>query len=149
MSTRRGLAQRAVFVDTGAYYALADPGDTSATVAKVISEHLIAERWVIYTSNFILAEIHALLLRRRGRAVALKVLEDLDQSPTTIERVTVADEARAREIITQYDDKNFSLTDATSFAVMERLGITCAFTFDRNFEQYGLTVLTPHYFLQR
>lgn len=26
---------------------------------------------------------------------------------------------------------------------MERLGITRAFTFDRHFEQYGFTVLTP------
>lgn len=34
-------------------------------------------------------------------------------------------------------------TDAISFVVMERLGITRAFTFDRHFEQYGFTVLTP------
>ena len=42
----------------------------------------------------------------------------------------------------QYDDKNFTLTDATSFAVMERLGMTEGFTFDRNFAQYGFTILT-------
>jgi predicted nucleic acid-binding protein len=35
------------------------------------------------------------------------------------------------------------LTDASSFAIMDRLGITRAFTFDANFSQYGLTVLTP------
>ncbi|MSQ14282.1 MAG: hypothetical protein EXR50_00235 [Dehalococcoidia bacterium] len=43
-----------------------------------------------------------------------RVLEEIDQSPTTIERVSVTDEARAREIIRQYDDKNSSLTDATN-----------------------------------
>ena len=32
---------------------------------------------------------------------------------------------------------------ATSFSVMERLGIQHAFTFDRNFAQYGWTVLVP------
>jgi predicted nucleic acid-binding protein len=45
-------------------------------------------------------------------------------------------------IIYQYDDKDFSLTDATSFAVMERLRVPAAFTFDRHFAQYGFTVLT-------
>jgi predicted nucleic acid-binding protein len=43
----------------------------------------------------------------------------------------------------QYDDKAFSLTDATSFGVMERLGTSQAFTFDRNFLQYGIPPLSP------
>ncbi len=41
--------------------------------------------------------------------------------------------------------KDFSLTDATSFALMERLGVRFAFTFDRNFAQYGLTALAPEH----
>jgi predicted nucleic acid-binding protein len=56
--------------------------------------------------------------------------------------VSLRDERRAREIIAQYDDKDFTLTDATSFAVMERLGITYAFTFDHHFTQYGFIALT-------
>ena len=58
-------------------------------------------------------------------------------------RSRASDEERAREIIYQYDDKDFSMTDAISFAVMERLRIARAFTFDRHFAQYGFTVLTP------
>ena len=37
--------------------------------------------------------------------------------------------------------KDFSYVDATSFAVMERLGITDAFSFDEHFEQYSLNRL--------
>jgi predicted nucleic acid-binding protein len=52
-----------------------------------------------------------------------------------------ADEERAKEIIYQYRDKRFSMTDATSYAIMERHRIGVAFTFDHNFVQYGLQVL--------
>ena len=45
--------------------------------------------------------------------------------------------ADAREIVFGYSDKDFSLTDATSFAVMERLRIPQAFTLDQNFAQFG------------
>ncbi|MFN8632282.1 MAG: hypothetical protein U0893_00400 [Chloroflexota bacterium] len=61
-------------------------------------------------------------------------------------RVTEADEVRARQIIARYDDKSFSLTDATSFSIMDRLGITHAYTFDENFAQYGMTMLSPSLF---
>jgi uncharacterized protein len=57
-------------------------------------------------------------------------------------RARAADENRAKQILFQYDDKDFSFADAISFAVMERLQIRLAFTFDRDFAQYGFTVLT-------
>jgi predicted nucleic acid-binding protein len=59
-------------------------------------------------------------------------------------RSRAADENRAKQILFQYDDKDFSFADAISFAVMERLQIRLAFTCDRDFAQYGFTVLTTH-----
>jgi predicted nucleic acid-binding protein len=50
----------------------------------------------------------------------------MDHSPTTLVWVTPADVERAKTIIYQYDDKDFSLTDATSFAVMERIRVPAA-----------------------
>lgn len=51
----------------------------------------------------------------------------------------IGDEERAREIIYTHEDKAFSYTDATTFAVIERLGIKSTFTFDQHFAQIGLS----------
>jgi predicted nucleic acid-binding protein len=104
---------------------------------------LSLDRAALFTSNFVLAEMHALLLTRLGRQTALRVLTSIEAGATRIMRVEPGDERRAREIILRYDDKNFSLTDATCFSIMERYRMAAAFTFDRNFMQYGLTVLRP------
>lgn len=141
MSAHRPRGVRRVLMDTSAYYALTDTHQGTHAAALAIRQRLIRERARLFTTNLILAETHALLLVRLGRAVALRVLTAIDQSATTIVRVSAADEQRARQIVVQYDDKNFSLTDAASFAVMERLGIAHAFSFDRHFAQYGFTIL--------
>lgn len=143
MSRLRSLTSRRALLDTSAYFALADLSEQRHSDAETIRNRLMTERWRLYTTNFIVAETHALMLTRLGYHYSMRFLNQLDQSPTTIVRVSTTDERRAREILRQYDDKAFSLTDATSFAVMERLRILYAFTFDRNFTQYGLTVLTP------
>jgi predicted nucleic acid-binding protein len=93
------------------------------------------------TSNFIVAETHALILSRISRQHALRFLDRISRSAFVVVRLTPEDEARAVEIIRQYDDKNFSYVDASSFAIMERLGIDTAFSFDRHFAQYGFRVL--------
>jgi predicted nucleic acid-binding protein len=85
------------------------------------------------------AETHALGLRYLGRALAHRVLMELLASSTTLVQVSTADERRAQAILTQYTDKAFSYTDATSFAVMERLGISQVFTFGDDFVQYRFT----------
>lgn len=138
-----GLLAESVFVDAGAYFALASPSDANHHAARSISAYLAAERRLLVTTNFILAETHALVLNRLNRVIALRVLGSIDRSDTTIVRVNPDDEQFARDILHRYSDKDFSLTDATSFAVMERLGIRTAFAFDRHFAQYGFTVLQP------
>jgi uncharacterized protein len=85
-------------------------------------------------SNFVVAESHALLLVRLGPAIARKWLLN---NIWRIERVSEADETKAREIIDGYSDKGFSYTDATSFALMERLRVRRALAFDKHFRQYG------------
>ena len=131
-----------VLVDTSAYFAAANRRDAAHEQASTTLRRLVEERRRLSTTNFTLAELHALLLTRVDRQIASQVLAEVDASrSSTVVRVSARDEQRAREIISQYDDKDFSLTDATSFAVTEWLRTQQAFTLDRNFTQYGWTVI--------
>ena len=132
---------RQVLIDTSAYYASVNRRSDHHTRALEIFAELGSQRRLLYTTNFVVAEIHGLLLRRLNRDVAAEFLEGLYEGETAIVRVRWADEQHAREIIKTHGDKDYTLTDATSFAVMERLGITTAYTFDRHFAQYRFAVL--------
>lgn len=128
-----------VLVDTSAVYALVDRNDAYHRRAVSLLRSLPRRGMAPLLTNFIIAETHALLLSRLGPETSRHWL--LDQI-WPAERVTPQDEGKAREIIQRYTDKTFSYTDATSFAVMERLGIQEAFAFDPHFRQYGLKLLS-------
>jgi predicted nucleic acid-binding protein len=134
---------RRALLDTSAYYALTDQTEHTHETARAIQGFLVAYRFRLFTTNLILAETHALLLSRLGYHVALRVLTEIDQSRTTLIRPSSADERAARVLLAKYDEKDFSLTDAIRFVVMDRLRIAQAFTFDRNFTQYGFVPLMP------
>jgi predicted nucleic acid-binding protein len=125
-------------VDTSAIYALVDRDDTYHRKAVAILRSLPRRGVTPLLTNFILAEAHALLLSRLGAEMARQWLV---RQLWPVEAVTPQDEDKAKEIIRRYVDKTFSYTDATSFAVMERLGLKEAFAFDPHFRQYGLKLL--------
>lgn len=136
------LRGRWVFVDSSAYLALLDETDEHHIEAAEILTRLANARHQLITTNAVLFEAYTLILSALGRSAAVRFLNDLRESQTRLERVRVRDEERARQILLRYDDKAFSFTDALSFAVMERLTIAYAFTFDRHFAQYGFAILT-------
>ncbi len=131
-----------VFVDTSAFFAVANTADAGHDEALAIMRRLSTSRADLFTTNFILAETHALLLSKVDRVLASRFLHFLDTSTVRIVRVAERDERRAREIIAQYTDKDFSYTDATSFSVMERQHIRQAFSLDSDFEQFGFILST-------
>ena len=130
-------ATRQVFVDTGAFVALAIDRDEHGPRAREIARRLTQGRYDLITSNFVVAEVHAFVLVRAGRDIALRTLREIESPGRTIIRVNEGHELRARDILTRYHDKDFTLVDAMSFAVMERLGISTAFAFDHHFQQFG------------
>ena len=137
---------RRVFVDSSAHLALIDEDDDHHQEAATIFERLIDGRFRFFTSNTVIIEAHALILSTMGIDRASTFLRDTESSRIAIVRTRAADEERAKQLIFRYRDKRFSFTDAISFVVMERLGIPYAFSFDRNFAQYGLTVLSAYQF---
>ncbi|TAK34646.1 MAG: PIN domain-containing protein [Chloroflexota bacterium] len=132
---------RQAFIDSAGFLALVNRRDTCHEAAKQIWQKLTDQCSATFTTNFVIAECHALFLARLGHGAAVAFLRQMEQSTTTIVRVREADEDQARQLIYRYHDKDFSFTDATSFVVMERLRITYALTFDEHYTQYGLAVL--------
>lgn len=127
-----------VFVDTSAVFALIDRHDANHRAARRTLDGLRKRRVAPLLTNFVLAESHALLLSRLDAGIARRWLAG---NVWPVERVSDDDESRAHAIVVQYVDKTFTYTDATSFAVMERLGIKTAFAFDPHFRQYGFQVV--------
>ncbi len=138
---RRGLA-RALFADSSGFFAAANRSDDNHEPARRILERAANSSVAIVTTSYVVAETHALFLSKAGREQGIRFLRSLDGSSIRVVRPAGDDEERARAIIYGYADKDFSLTDALSFAVMERLGISTAFTFDRDFQRYGFTAAT-------
>lgn len=126
-----------IMVDTSAIYALLDRTDCHHQQAVATLKEISKKQKIILITNFIVAETHALIANRLGPELARTWLKGLCWP---VERITEEDENKAREIIFNYLDKKFTYTDATTFAVMERLGITSVLAFDQHFAQYGFTL---------
>lgn len=125
---------RGVLWDSSAILALLDADDADHERAVPIARQIASQRLQSFVTNYIEMEAHALLLRKLGRALAR---EWLLTGGLPVIRALVEEEDRAREIIARHSDKDWSLCDAVSFAVLDARRIRRAFTFDHHFVQYG------------
>ena len=125
---------RGVLWDSSAILALLDADDADHERAVAIAGQIASERRPGFITNYIEVEAHALLLRKLGRMLAR---EWLLTGGLPVVRALPEEEARAREMIARRSDKDWSLCDAISFAVLDARGIRRAFTFDHHFVQYS------------
>jgi len=130
---------RLVFIDTSGFYALMVENDENHVRARELFTVAQRERWRLVTTNAVVVEAHALFLHRArpGRETALKFLDALQRDTYEVVRVRKDDEARAIGLIIAHTDKMYSLCDALSFVVMDRLRIREAIAFDQDFRSYG------------
>jgi uncharacterized protein len=128
-----------VFIDSGACFGHLVAEDAAHETAVALFSRAKTEGWDLVTTNFVVAETYALPINRarRGRQLALDLVDAVQAGTFRVERVSPDDEARAMALVRQHADKTNSLVDAMSFVVMERLGITEAIAFDRHFVEYG------------
>jgi len=125
---------RGVLWDSSAILALLDADDADHERAVAIARRIASEKRPTFITNYIEVEAHALLLRKLGRTLAR---EWLLTGGLPVIRALPGEETLAREIVARHSDKDWSLCDAISFAVLDLRGIRRAFTFDRHFLQYS------------
>ena len=121
-----------VFIDTSVWFAAANIRDgyntrsktlLSSISAPVLTDHVLVETW-----NLLNAKVH--------RQAAEQFWQNIRRGIAELEKVTAADLEAAWAIGDAFRDQEFSIVDRTSFAVMERLGLTSAASFDHHFAVY-------------
>jgi len=137
------LRRGAVFLDTSAWLAaLSTREDRHAECAKEFDE-LVGTRTPVITTNLVIAEMHGLLVRRRGAVHGLTLLDLVHDDPSyEVIHADRALEARATDDwLRRFSDTPLSLTDAVSFQVMREGGLHDAFTLDQHFEVVGYRMI--------
>jgi predicted nucleic acid-binding protein len=128
-----------VFVDTGAFYALANRKNPVHSSAREFYRSSAAP---FITTDFIFAETMPLMTKRLGKTSAVtfgKAL--LESTRCRIEEVSAEVRGAAWELSAEQPDKEYDWIDCISFKFMESFAIESVFGFDRHFVQYGFELL--------
>jgi len=118
-----------IFVDTSAWYAAADRGERNNARAK----RILQSGESLVTTDHVLVETWLLLRHRLHRSPAERFWANVRAGIATVEAVSDIDLENAWAIGASFRDQDFSIVDRTSFAVMQRLGIHRAASFDADF----------------
>ena len=127
-----------LFVDTGAFLAYFSEKDPSHKKAR----RTIDKAKEILITDYVYDEILTLARRRLGTGPSIAIMQHIKHNKDIeIILVTEKDKITAEEIFVKYADKEFSFTDCTTFAVIERLELKNILSFDKHFRQYGIVTL--------
>lgn len=129
-----------IFVDTSAWIAIEDRRDTNHEKALQFKNKLLTSRIRLITTNYILDETYTLMLMDVGYAKTIEFKYKLDKfifkNILIVYHITSEIDQIAWGVFEQFNrDKTWSFTDCTSKVVMDKLGISEVFAFDRHFEQ--------------
>jgi predicted nucleic acid-binding protein len=128
-----------IFVDTSYYIARAMPRDQwHAASIRVVKPGM-----TFCTSSMVLNEVISLMQCRGYLSPALTFLERVRQSEDLqIVYPDAALQSEAWDLFGRWAGAGANAVDCVSFAIMRRLGIRKAFTFDRHFHSAGFETLS-------
>ena len=133
----------AVFVDSGAWIALALSRDPLHVRAREQWERLQAAGAKLHTSIPIVIETFTFLDRNANRDVALAWKEsNYTTGLVSILACELRDLEQSWEYFRHAELHKLSAVDATSFAIMKRARIRLAYTFDHHFAVVGFRLVT-------
>lgn len=133
-----------LFADTSGLGSLADPTQPFHSLAASFYRASRYQNRKLVTTNYILAELVALLTSplRFSRTSIVAFIDDLKTSPyVDVVHLDALLDDEAWQLLTRRQDKDWSLADCASFVIMTRRGITEALTTDHHFEQAGFVRL--------
>lgn len=133
----------ALFLDTSGWLAAISARESAHGAAREAYAAQVSAGGTLVTTALVIAEMHALLLRFRGSAPALRFLDGVATDPTH-EVVDVDRDLRLAAVerwLRRFTDHDFSLTDAVSFEVMRQLKIRRAIALDRHFAAAGFELV--------
>ncbi|MEK6591131.1 MAG: PIN domain-containing protein [Nitrospinota bacterium] len=128
-----------IFADTSAIFALINRNDEFHNAAI---EWFKKNRPKLVLTDYIVDELLALALSRGDKKFALTISKQV-RNLAGVTKITEEDFNKAWEVFDRYQDKDWSLTDCTSFVFMNRLEIKKAFAFDPHFDQFGSIFREP------
>jgi predicted nucleic acid-binding protein len=132
-----------VFVDTAGWIALINRRDDYHQQAKHVYAGLGHAMRV--TTDSVLIESCNIFSKAPLRPLATVMMEKVNEAKNlgvlNVTHVTEVLLDRGWELFQRRYDKDWSLTDCISFVVMQKRGITKAFTTDHHFEQAGFEKL--------
>jgi predicted nucleic acid-binding protein len=127
-----------VFIDSGYYVAFLVPRDQWFQKAEKAGR----EEFRGVTSSLVVNETVSLLQARGLLSTALAWLQGIREDPNTqIVYADAAIQAEAWDLFHRWGSAGANPVDCASFAIMRRLNLKKAFTFDQHFRAAGFEIL--------